>query len=414
MRQALAMSLNQELPGQETGVTQAANTQLSRANKDFYDENEWGMTLFNETPEEAIISPDPEDRKRVNDEPAFIRPSERYQQLGSLITILHAVPIAREALLLRDGVRAGYGYDKQWWNGQPITIPETGQDDSNYGGNSNQDDLLCEAQRLMAFLNSSERAFGSADSLSSITWNRASTTNLERGPSEFLENWHLAALEATPNNQLATIFSSLAYKKSSEEADEPIEKLFVVFDADVLEGGLSLYEALDATLWPDVDGEFDDVWLDRVGEVFTMKLTRSYSQNPVDVKIPAVWYPDRYLDSCKETALEFRKRKLETLKEISRLDSLRNRFTSSWAGLNTQVNQVNNLETLELAADCAEIAQKGNSASSITEGDNTSTVREDVVDNGNSIAAALKKISKRIEAKLEGTSFDAIYCLLTY
>lgn len=402
MRQALAMSLDQELPGQETGVTQAANTQLSRANKDYYDENEWGMTLFNEAPQEAIISPDPEDRKRVNDEPAFIRPSERYQQLGALITILHAIPIAREALLLRDRVHPSYGYDKQWWNGQPIDTPE---------GNGGWDDLLCEAQRLMAFLDSTERAFGSADSLSSVTWNRASTTDLERGASEFMENWHVSSVNATPDNQLATVFSSLAYKKPSEDVEEPIEKLFVVFDADVHEGGFTLYEALDATLWPDVDGEFDDVWLDRVGEVFTMKLTRPCSQNPVDVKIPAVWYPDRYLDYCKETALEFRKRKLETLKEISRLDSLRNRFTSSWAGLNSQVN---NLETLELAADCAEIVQNGESAAGMTKGDSPSTEPEEAADNGDSIAAVLRETSKRIEAKLKGTSFEATYCLFTY
>lgn len=399
MRQALAMSLNQELPGQETGVTVAANTQLSRANRDYYDENEWGMTLFNETPQDAIISPDPEDRKRVKDEPAFIRPSEQYKQLASLMTILHAIPIAREALLLRDRILPSYGYDKQWWNGQSISTPEMVTDDNKCGESRNQDELLSEAQRLMAFLDSTERAFGSADSLSNITWNRASSSNLDRGASEFMENWHISAVNATPNNQLATVFSSLAYKKPLVDSEDPIEKLFVVFDSDIHDGGYTLYEALDATLWPDVDDEFDDVWIDRVGDVFAMKLSRSYSQEPVDVKIPAVWYPDRYLDSCKETALEFRKRKLETLKEISRLDSLKNRFTNSWAGLNSQANSV---QSLELAADCADIVQKGKATDDITKGDNISTKEE--TEEGDSIASVLRKTSKRIEAKLKGTS----------
>ncbi|KAK2761128.1 hypothetical protein FQN54_001648 [Arachnomyces sp. PD_36] len=396
LRQAMAMSLNQDLAGQETGVTEAANTQLSRANRDHYDEAAWAMTLFSAAPQEVIISPDPEDRKRVNGEPTFIRPSEQYPQLGALITILHAIPIAREALLLRDKVLPSYGHDSQWWNGQSINLPKiVSLGDSSNDQDDSWEDLLYEAQRLMAFLDSSERAFGSADALSSITYNNASCTDENRGAAEFMEIWEISAVSATPNNQLATIFSSLAVKGPVSGLDDgaQYQKKFVTFDAEISEGGLTLYEALDATLWPDIEGEFDDVWFDRIGEVFTIKLTCPYGEKSVDVKVPAVWYPDRYFDSRKDTMLEIRKRKVETLKEISRLDALKNRFTTSWAGAKFQVD---NIKTLELAADCAEITLKGRSAGA--SGDDTTPTVPEGLDN---IANILRETSKRIEAKLQ-------------
>lgn len=400
MRQAVAMSLNQELAGQETGVTEAANTQFGRANRDHYDEDAWAMTLFSATPQEAIINPDPEHRKRVNDEPAFIRHSEQYQDIGPLITILHAIPIAREALLLRERVLPSYGYDKQWWNGEAINLSKiVSLTDSDHDENNGWDDVLYETQRLIAFLDSTERAFGSSDSLSSITWNQASTSYLDRGAAEFMENWQVSALKATPNNQLATVFSSLALKRPVIDDEDPIQKLFVTFDAEVSEDGISLYEALDATLWPDVGDELDDVWLDRIGEVFTMKLKRSTSQKSIGVKIPAVWYPDRYLDSCKGIALEFRKRKVETLDQINWLNTLRNRLTTS---LDRFGSQVNNMEALALAADSAEIATKGNSTAADSEGGSVPTVHEGVSGEGDSVATALRTVSKRIEVKLQG------------
>ncbi|RJE16634.1 ubiquitin interaction motif protein, partial [Aspergillus sclerotialis] len=85
LQQAVAMSLNQNLGHQETGVTtKASQPNFGPATGDYYDEGNWSMTLFNPTSREIVVSPDPVDRKRIDDEPAFIRPSPDNPYLGGL------------------------------------------------------------------------------------------------------------------------------------------------------------------------------------------------------------------------------------------------------------------------------------------------------------------------------------------
>jgi hypothetical protein len=51
------------------------------------------------------------------------RPSTFFVVVSSgLLTILHSIPLAREALLLRNKPLFDYGHDPQWWNGQPINL----------------------------------------------------------------------------------------------------------------------------------------------------------------------------------------------------------------------------------------------------------------------------------------------------
>lgn len=112
LQEAVAMSLNQNLGHQEMGITSSNQSNFGKATRDHYDEGAWAMTLFNSSAQEIIISPDPADRRRVADEPAFLRPSQDNLYLGGLLTILHSIPLAREALLLRNKVLPKYGHDR--------------------------------------------------------------------------------------------------------------------------------------------------------------------------------------------------------------------------------------------------------------------------------------------------------------
>lgn len=286
------------------------------------------MTLLNSTSHEIIISPDPEDRKRVDNEPAFLRPSPDNVYLGGLITILHSIPLAREALLLRSKVLSNYGHDSQWWNGQPINLPKIVTIHDGIEGNNNDwDDILYETQRLVAFLDSTTRAFGSTDALAGLRCFAGFDSESNIG--KFLQKWQEAAVCADPGNQLSTVFSSMALRQSHSEYDEPLGRDFTALETLVQpEHGQTLYDVLDQLMWEDrVGEELDDVWLEHVAEILTIKIGSLDSSQPVDVKIPPVFYPDRYLASCRDLARDFRLRKLQIYEDISKIDKLIKRFT---------------------------------------------------------------------------------------
>lgn len=396
LQQAVAMSLGHDYGTQETGVTSADNPNFGRATRDHYDEGAWAMTLFNSNAREVIISPDPEDRRRIDDEPAFLRPSQDAQYLAGYLTILHSIPIAREALLLRNKILPDYGHDPQWWNGQSINLPKIVSLDDAHGDDGQLDDVLSEAQRLMAFLDATERAFGSVDalaSLQSVGWNG------DGGISKFLEAWQEAAVRTTPDNQLSMIFSSRALKRPLSELDTPIEKEFLMLDPTVeVEHGQTLYDVLDRTVFADRPGEeLDDVWLEHVAEVLTIRLEASNSTaKSVDVKIPPVFYPDRYLQACRDIFRETRLRKLDVYTEIFRLDDLMNRYaispTAARAGMTTR-------EVLEKAAAAAVFAVPR----SVDNEDIGGGVQlEEMQQAAEKLANELRALSAKVEAKLKG------------
>lgn len=397
LQQAMAMSLDRGLGQQETGVTTAASEpRFGKATRDYYDEGDWAMTLFNSSSQEVVISPDPEDRKRLDDEPAFIRPTQDNLYLGGFLTIVHEIPLAREALLLRNRVLFDYGHDTQWWNGQAINLPKIvtvheGQDED-----GDWEDIIHETQRLMAFLDSTQRAFGSSEALANLKQIRSTSSDSEEIVARFLETWHGAAMRADPENPLATIFMSQAYKQTPfDEGDEPISKELFAFEPSVEQDhGQTLYDVLDTAIWSDRPGEeLDDVWLEHVGEVLVMKLDSMGESKSVDVKVPATFYPDRYLSSCRDLSRDLRNKRLDVQKDVQQLEQLMTRFTTprSCAG------KLSTTELLEKAAAAVPIVL---SKSRVNEKDSINS--EVASDRAELVAEKLRAISVKVEAKLKG------------
>lgn len=382
------MSLNQNLGQQETGVTSTNQPNFGPATRDFYDDGNWSMTLFNPTSREIVVSPDPEDRKRVDNEPAFLRTSPDNPYLGGLLTILHCIPLAREALLLRNNLLSNYGHDSQWWNGQPINLPKIVTVHDGIHGDNDWDDILHETQRLVAFLDSTTRAFGSSDALAGLR--SLVSLGSEGKVGKYLEKWQEAAIRAGPGNQLATIFSSTASKRPLAEYDEPIKRAFTALDPLVEPShGQTLYDVLDFLMWADKPGEeLDDVWLEDISEVLTIKLEAQESSKSVDVKIPSVFYPDRYLASCRELARDFRNRKLQLYEEISRIEMLMDRFTFSKSNSNAGLTS---REILEKAADAVPVLLR-----------NAQFTPEAANLNAERLENRLREMSNKIEEKLKG------------
>ncbi|GES65805.1 ubiquitin interaction motif protein [Aspergillus terreus] len=367
LQQAVAMSL---IGQQETGVTSTNRSNFGKATRDHYDEGAWAVTLFNSSSREIIISPDPADRKRVNNEPAFLRPCQDNLYLGGLLTILHAVPLAREALLFRSRTLPKYGHDPQWWNGQPINLPKIVTMHDAHHGDTEWDDILYEVQRLMAFLDSTDRAFGSPDALAGLKGMPSYESEASIGKS--LQAWQEAAVRADPENQLAAVFTSTAYKQNPTdlEYEAPIHSDFSTLEVSVEpDHGQTLYDALDRTIWADQLGEeLDDVWLEHIAEVFTIRLDSPDTSKSLDVKIPSTFYPDRYLASCREMSRDFRARRQEMRQDILKIENLANRFsvTKSLASKGLTSKQVLEKATVALSALPQNLSQSDNDPNQIT------------------------------------------------
>ncbi|KAE8396221.1 ubiquitin interaction motif protein [Aspergillus alliaceus] len=394
LQQAVAMSLNQNLGQQETGVTTSKQPNFGRATRDYYDEGAWAMTLFNSSAREIVISPDPGDRKRVEGEPAFLRPSEDSLYLGGLLTILHSIPLAREALLQRNRILSNYGHDPQWWNGQPINLPKIVTIKDAQDGDTDWDDIISETQRLVAFLDHTERSFGSVDAL--VNLKSMSTYDSEGSIGRFLETWQDAAIRADPGNQLATIFSSQAYKRPLAVYDTPIHKDFFILESFVdPEPGQTLYEVLDRAIWSDRPGEeLDDVWLEHVGEIFTIRLESTDSTKPVGVKIPVVFYPDRYLADARDFSRDFRAQRLQDYDGISKLENLINRFSASKSAMHKGMTLKETLDKTAAAVSLTLPKSLANGASGM------SLSPEAANEEARRLADELREVSSKIEDKL--------------
>ncbi|CAL5872038.1 uncharacterized protein PFLUO_LOCUS6295 [Penicillium psychrofluorescens] len=359
LQRAVAMSLNQRMDEQETGVvTSTGESHFGKATRDHYDEGAWAMTLFNTSSQEVVISPDPEDRKKIDDEPAFIRPSQDNLYLGGFLTILHNIPLAREALLLRNKVLFDYGHDTQWWNGQTINLPKIVTIHEARDGDDGWDDIIYETQRLVAFLDSTERAFGSADALTNLKCIFSTSADSEESVTRFLEAWHGAAIRADPDNQMAATFLSHAYKHDPYDYEDPQSKELFTFAPPVENyhrqtAGQTLYDVFDYAMWSDTPGQdLDDVWLEHVAEVLTIKLDATGDATSVGIKIPAVFYPDRYLSSCRELAREYRTKRLQMEEDLLEVERRIDHYTHP----KTIEGNLTYVELFEQAAEAVPIA----------------------------------------------------------
>ena len=60
-------------------------------------------------------------------------------------------------------VLPSYGYDSEWWTGKSIELPTLSGEDS-----PDEQTVDRELQRLMAFLDKTDRSYGSADALANM------------------------------------------------------------------------------------------------------------------------------------------------------------------------------------------------------------------------------------------------------
>lgn len=297
MKQAMALSLENR-PDHHVGFSESEA--FGPANRPHYETAKWAMTVAGPQAEEIHLNPEPVDRKRPEGSPAFFKPSADGHRLPALLKILHAIPMAREALLNRSYMLPDYGHDKEWWDGTAIRHLRIVNLDLE-GNQVNKDDIIYETQRLMAFLDDTRRAYGSVDVLANMgKMPRYNNVRTE----DFFNEWHCATAHSVPNAPLVNIFETKGTKISRAEAGKTTVSLPVVrqYVNDQLSGkGVTLYETLDYNLWADKK-EDEDTFLEKVGDVLTFEVENQMAEKNgsiggLGIDIPATWYADRYLRS---------------------------------------------------------------------------------------------------------------------
>ena len=315
------MSLNDSgiLQKQETGVTYE-NPYFGPATEKHYESEKWAMTIPETNTQEIFLNPEAPDRRRKPGTPAFLKPSSSSNCLPALIKILHEIPMAREALLNRSHTIGDYGQESDWWDGSPIrklrvvNVDESGQE-------LPMDDIIYESQRLMAFLDETDRAYGSTDALLSLS---GMNGHSHGSPNKYLDLVKTTTEASADDMSLSGIFTSKASQRAAGDLQtlnhQPFTCLSIRVDSETAGKGFTLYDAIDDLVWnPLGDSE---TFLAEVGDVLAFEVDNVTSHGGLGVSVPAVWYADRYLESSIPEAKQMHDRKAAITAQANDVDSL--------------------------------------------------------------------------------------------
>jgi hypothetical protein len=329
MEQALSLSRAEYgLSPQETGITCTDQKYFGPANRSQYEyeQGQWVMVPMGKiSTQEILLDPEPAERKRDPDVPAFLKPSIQNNRLGALLTIYHEIPLTRNLFLKPMDVLPGYGYDQEWWTGKALELPSLAGDDSPV-----EQTVDRELQRLMAFLDKTDRSYGSADALASMN----DVKKIMRHQSERVEKAVLFAWRKLFDNENHGIVKKIFSRgvSSEEQEDSPQGTDFAILELQLPseESDLeTLYDMADEVLWPELNPrDFDSSpYLSHVADVIAFRIDGN-DDSYKKIELPAVWYPDRYLKESRQAALEMRLKKIEVRENLEQASRMEDYLTS--------------------------------------------------------------------------------------
>ncbi|UPK95061.1 hypothetical protein LCI18_005996 [Fusarium solani-melongenae] len=326
------------LPQDETGLTEpsASLPYFGPAVRSDYDQNSWAMVPVGPAKESSPSDPPPSKRKRAPGAPAFLVLSNfdsGGHKLGGLLTILHEIPIARNVLLGLGTHTSSYGHRNDWWKGQEILSPEVQAkmlEELRWEHRSHNETAFDEeVHRLMAFLDGTERAYGSASVLTELF------PEVDRG----IERKFYDLIDSRHGDQTQAIMQLAVLGKFHEDGDSDLDEVkFGLLDIDLSqnEDGCSktLYEALDHIMWSDALG-YDGIhagskmaFFKETGEVLALNIG---GDGPGDsIEIPQELYLERYLPTRKDEAKRIQRAWRQTKREVRRIETQKEQIYRLW------------------------------------------------------------------------------------
>lgn len=162
----------------------------------------------------------------------------------------------------------------------------------------------------------------------------------------------------------------------------------------------TLYDLADEALWPSLHPLTLEAspYLSHVADVVAFQLEGGETKK--NVEIPAIWYPDRYLESAKQAALDMRLRKTEVLNEIEQKDKARE-YLSSYNLPNGKSVSVKQLFEVALLHDQARVPEDGEARKEQVDALNEELAATHVTPKTSQLSAQLRKLVENIDKKLE-------------
>jgi hypothetical protein len=317
LAQALAASL---LP-QESGVTNTEAPAFGPATRSQYEQGKWELVPTT-TLREVILDPEPLERKRDLGVPAFLKPSVEDHRVGALLTIYHEIPMLREMFLDRSNIIANYGNDREWWTGKAMEIPTiTGTEELE------QADFRHELQRLMAFLDKTDRSYGSAEALVNLPLVKQI---FRSGPSRDIDSAVLEAFKEISRNSQSKI--KKLFSRGVDGPEENNDQEFAILQLPLpLRNSYAetLYDIADSVMWEATSLDLNSSpFLTNIGEVISFRFTDWDQSKKKGITVPAVWYPDRYLDTGRQAALDMRLRRQDIVNDLEKIEMIENGLTN--------------------------------------------------------------------------------------
>lgn len=337
MQRALRESAQQagiSLEHHDSTATQSTQQEpfFGPATRTDYDKADWSMVPVGTSNTWAAAANKASARKRVDGAPAVLVQGNGVHgnhALGGLLTILHEIPLARNTILDCGSPAETYGFASDWWNGREILPAETPLQNSEAAWQDIPQRAVFEEElhRLMAFLDSTERSYGTVSVLHSLL--PYASFDTEKQFYEYLDLRNSEKLD--PLFQTA----SPAQVHSDEIEDEIARFGLLEFDLrrDAYQDVTTLYEALDHLLWNDALSwdNFDDTTkmavITSTGDVMAIKVG---GDGPVEsIEIPANFYPERWLASRRDEARRIQAAWVLTKRQMAAM-ALKGKAENQW------------------------------------------------------------------------------------
>ncbi|KAI9694235.1 MAG: hypothetical protein M1820_009093 [Bogoriella megaspora] len=285
---------------QQSGVIEnSGHTYFGPATRSQYDAAQWSLTRTTTTGSTVEIVEHPEnafERKRDDGKLPALSPtgSEMNGFKPALLRILHEIPAARNALILPAYDPEDLGQLDKWYQGEPVSQVMVMQSAADI--QQSDLDIVLEVQRLMAFLDQSDRAYARPKHLADVV----ATRTPDSEESKFLDPWlKIADLISSDPNRRKLFNTRVMYTTNGSTTD--FEN--VLCHRIDLEGHVkSIYEHFNNILWPSNSRQG---FVRQAGDIICINIhqQRRTTTEGLGIPIPPAIYLDRYLEenfeACK-------------------------------------------------------------------------------------------------------------------
>jgi len=327
LQQAILLSQGRSFQ-QETGIRTRDGQEkpsFGPATKAYYDEQQWGLTIA----QEVVPDVPARERKHTVFEPRSLKYLPSGDYLPSLLSICHAIPLARTALLMSDFAQADYGYDPDWWRGHKIAMPRIVHTADGRPADPNTDkydEFIAEVQRIMAILDSSDRSYATIGALlHTDLMDDGNANHLET----FLRRWVEAACSKVDDEgareQVSEVFRTLVGTTDRLGMDTPHMTVVDMDFAKMVDGQtINLIELMDNFLWDTADeSNMADNYIQHPASIIVMKLKQANPSMPdLGVEVPPAIYIDKYLKDNVAASKEVRQSMARGRKRVARIEAI--------------------------------------------------------------------------------------------